>query len=100
LTFFKGKKSKIDLSIGKKQYIAAIVINFLGIDRIYYNSIYKNEACFSKDDKNSLVKILKDLPILKFIAIKSMKDVNNEKYANVINIKIEREGLFIKFHKE
>ncbi|MGH4139942.1 alpha/beta fold hydrolase [Clostridium sp.] len=105
---------KIDLSMGKKFYMAATVGNFLGIDRIYYNNIYKDEACFTKEDKNDLVKmgvqntfnktmknevnmILKncetanktkmsnDLPIFKFIAIRSMKDIPNEKYTNIMN---------------
>ncbi len=121
------ESDKIDFSFGKKQYALAKVGNFLGVDRIYYNDIYKDENCFSKSDKNDLVKmgvqssfnktmkneadlllkncetvnktkISNDLPILKFIAIKSMKDINNEKYTKVMNKNINEFKGFIKFN--
>lgn len=105
---------KVDLSMGKKQLILSTLGNLLGIDRIYYNSIYKNENCFSESDKKKLVKVgvknpfnktmenevdmilkncetvnkskmPKDLPIFKFVAIKYIKDINNEKYTKIIN---------------
>ncbi|MBU3099431.1 MULTISPECIES: alpha/beta fold hydrolase [Clostridium] len=117
---------KVDLSIGKKQYIAATVGNFLGIDRIYYNNIYKDEACFSQKDKNDLVKMgvqnpfnktmenevnmilkncetvnktrmSKNLPILKFIAIRSMKDINNEKYTKIMSKNLNEFKRYTKF---
>lgn len=120
------EEDKIDLSIGEKQYIAAIAGNFLGIDRIYYNNIYKDEDCFSEEDKNVLVKMgiqntfnktmknevntiikncktvnkvrmSKDLPILKFIAIKSMKDINNKKYAEIMDKNINEFKEYTKF---
>ena len=95
---------KVDLSMGKKQLILSTLGNLLGIDRIYYNSIYKNENCFSESDKKKLVKMgvknpfnktmknevdkskmPKDLPIFKFVAIKYIKYINNEKYTKIIN---------------
>ncbi|MGO5073259.1 alpha/beta fold hydrolase [Clostridium sporogenes] len=117
---------KIDFSFGKKQFALACVGNFLGMDRIYYNSIYKDENCFSENDKNNLVKmgvqssfnktmknqadlllkncetanrikISKDFPILKFIAIKSVKDINNEKYTKVMNKNINEFKEYTKF---
>jgi surfactin synthase thioesterase subunit len=116
-TFVKAlveESERFDLSIGKKQYMIATVGNFLGIDRIYYNNIYKDEACFTEEDKVELVKmaaqkpfnktteneysmilkncetvnktiISKDLPILKFIAINSMADIDNEKNTDRMN---------------
>ncbi|NMM65880.1 alpha/beta hydrolase [Clostridium sp. P21] len=112
------ESNKVDLSVGKKQFILTAVENFLGIDRLYYKSIYKDEKCFSESDKKDLVKMgvqnpfnktmenefsmvlknceavnktkmPKDLPILKFISIKSMKDINNDKYKNIINKNID-----------
>lgn len=120
------ESDKIDFSFGKKQFALATVGNFLGIDRIYYNNIYKDENCFSKSDKNNLVKMgvqssfnktmkneadlllrncetvnktkmSKDLPILKFIAIRYMKDINNEKYTEKINKNINEFKGFTKF---
>ncbi|NFE66777.1 alpha/beta fold hydrolase [Clostridium sporogenes] len=117
---------KIDFSFGKKQFALANIGNFLGMDRIYYNNIYKDENCFSKSDKNDLIKmgvqssfnetmkneanlllkncetvnktkISKDFPILKFIAIKSVKDINNEKYTKVMNKNINEFKEYIKF---
>lgn len=108
------ESDNIYLSNGKKQYIIASIGNFLGIDRIFYNNIYKDEECFSEKDKNDLVKMgvqntfnktianeddmelrncetvnetkrQKDFPILKFIAIKSMADINNEKNIDIVN---------------
>lgn len=120
------ESDKIDFSFGKKQYALASVGNFLGIDRIYYDNIYKDENCFSESDKNDLVKIgvqssfnktmrneadlllnnceavnktkiSNDLPILKFIAIRSMKDINNEKYTKVMNKNTNEFKGFTKF---
>ncbi|MBU3137343.1 alpha/beta hydrolase [Clostridium gasigenes] len=120
------ESDSIDLSIGKKQYNAANVGNFLGIDRIYYNSIYKDEDCFTEEDKNELVKMgvqntfnktmeneinmilrncetvnetkmSKDLPILKFITIRSMVDINNEKYTDIMNINLNEFNEYNKF---
>ena len=114
---------KIDLPMGKKLYMAAAVGNLLGIDRIYYNNIYKDEACFTEEDKNNLVKMgvqntfnktmknevnmilkncetvnktkmSKDLPILKFIAI---KDIPNEKYTNIMNKNLDEFKEYNKF---
>lgn len=51
------KADKIDFSFGKKQFALANIGNFLGMDRIYYNNIYKDENCFSKSDKNDLIKM-------------------------------------------
>ncbi|MDU4597704.1 MAG: alpha/beta hydrolase, partial [Clostridium sporogenes] len=97
-----------------------------GIDRVYYNSIYKNENCFSESDKKKLVKMgvknpfnktmenevdmifkncetvnkskmPKDLPILKFVAIKCIKDINNEKYTKAINKNINEFKEYTKF---
>lgn len=120
------ESSEIDLSMGKKQYILATATNFLGLDRILYNNIYKNEECFSSEDKDKLVKMgvqnpfnktmenefsmliknceivskskmSEDLPILKFISIKSMKDINNEKYTDIINKNINEFQGYNKF---
>lgn len=117
---------KVDLSMGKKQLILSTLGNLLGIDRIYYNSIYKNENCFSESDKKKLVKMgvknpfnktmenevdmilkncetvnkskmPKDLPIFKFIAIKSVKDINKEKYTKVMNKDINEFKEYTKF---
>ncbi|OOM06414.1 alpha/beta hydrolase [Clostridium saccharobutylicum] len=118
--------SEIDLSMGKKQYILAEAANFLGLDRILYNNIYKDEECFSREDKDKLVKMgvqntfnrtmenefnmllknceiisktkmSKDLPILKFISIKSMEDIHNEKYTDIINKNINEFQEYNKF---
>ncbi|WP_434305292.1 alpha/beta fold hydrolase [Clostridium botulinum] len=120
------EKDKIDFSFGKKQFALATIGNFIGIDRIYYNNIYKNQNCFSERDKNDLVKmgvqssfnktmkneadlllkncetsnktkISKDFPILKFIAIKSVKNINNEKYTKVMNKNISEFKGYTKF---
>lgn len=120
------ESDKVDLSIGKKQFMLATVENFLGVDRIYYSSIYKDEKCFSQSDKKELIKMgvqnpfnktmenevtmilkncetvnktkmPKDLPILKFISIKSMKDINNAKYTNIINKNLEEFKEYTKF---
>ncbi|APF26463.1 alpha/beta hydrolase family protein [Clostridium sporogenes] len=120
------EKDKIDFSFGKKQFALATIGNFLGIDRIYYNNIYKDQNCFSERDKNDLVKmgvessfnktmkneadlllkncetanktkISKDFPILKFIAIKSVKNINNEKYTKVMNKNISEFKGYTKF---
>ncbi|APR02179.1 alpha/beta hydrolase family protein [Clostridium botulinum] len=120
------EKDKIDFSFGKKQFALATIGNFLGIDRIYYNNIYKNQSCFSERDKNDLVKMevqssfnktmkneadlllkncetvnkakmSKDLPIFKFIAIKSVKDINKEKYTKVMNKNINEFKEYTKF---
>ena len=117
---------KVDLAMGKKKLILATLGNFLGIDRVYYNSIYKNENCFSESDKKKLVKMgvknpfnktmenevdmifkncetvnkskmPKDLPILKFVAIKCIKDINNEKYTKAINKNINEFKEYTKF---
>ncbi|MHB9922519.1 alpha/beta fold hydrolase [Clostridium botulinum] len=117
---------KIDFSFGKKQFALAAAGNFLGIDRLYYNNIYKDENCFSESDKNDLVKMgvqssfnetmkneanlllkncetvnkakmSKDLPIFKFIAIKSVKDINKEKYTKVMNKNINEFKEYTKF---
>lgn len=118
--------SEIDLSMGKKQYILAEAANFLGLDRILYNNIYKDEECFSREDKDELVKMgvqntfnrtmenefnmllkncetisktkmSKNLPILKFISIKSMEDIRNEKYTDIINKNINEFQEYNKF---
>ncbi|MGO5064797.1 MULTISPECIES: alpha/beta fold hydrolase [unclassified Clostridium] len=120
------EKDKIDFPSGKKQFALATIGNFLGMDRLYYNNIYKDENCFSKSDKNDLVKMgvqssfnetmknetnlilkncetvnkakmPKDLPIFKFIAIKSVKDINNEKYTKVMNRDINEFKEYTKF---
>ncbi len=120
------EKDKIDFSFGKKQFALATIGNFLGIDRIYYNNIYKNQNCFSERDKNDLVKMgvksslnetmkneanlllkncetvnkakmSKDLPTFKFIAIKSVKDTNKEKYTKVMNKNINEFKEYTKF---
>ncbi len=43
-------------------------------------------------------KMSKDLPILRFISIKSMKDINNGKYTNVINKNLEEFKGYDKFN--
>lgn len=120
------ESDKIDFSFSKKEYALAVVGNFLGIDRIYYYNIYKDENCFSESNKNDLVKMgvkssfnktmkneadlllkncetvnktkmSKDLPILKFIAIRDMKDINNEKYTVEMNKNINEFKGFTKF---
>ncbi|EPY2272418.1 alpha/beta fold hydrolase [Clostridium sporogenes] len=120
------EKDKIDFSFGKKQFALATIGNFLGIDRIYYNNIYKNQNCFSERDKNDLikmgvqssfnetmkneanlllkncetvnkVKMSKDLPIFKFIAIKSVKDINKDKHTKVMNKNISEFKEYTKF---
>ncbi|NFN87093.1 alpha/beta hydrolase [Clostridium sporogenes] len=120
------EKDKIDFPSGKKQFALATIGNFLGMDRLYYNNIYKDENCFSKSDKNDLVKMgvqssfnetmknetnlilkncetvnkakmPKDLPIFKFIAIKSVKDINKEKYTKVMNRDINEFKEYTKF---
>ncbi len=120
------ESSEIDLSMGKKQYILAEAANFLGLDRILYNNIYKDEECFSREDKDNLVKMgvqntfnrimenefnmllkncgtinktkmSKNLPILKFISIKSMEDIHNEKYTDIINKNINEFQEYNKF---
>ncbi|EPY6469937.1 alpha/beta hydrolase [Clostridium sporogenes] len=117
---------KVDLAMGKKQLILATLGNFLGIDRMYYNSIYKNENGFSESDKKKLVKMgvknpfnktmknevdmilkncetvnkskmPKDLPIFKFVAIKSVKDINKEKYTKIMNKNISEFKEYTKF---
>lgn len=121
------ESDKIDFSFGKKEFALATAGNFLGLDRIYYNNIYKDEGCFSQSDKNGLVKmgvqrsfnktmeneadlllkncetvnktkISTDLPILKFIAIKYIKDINNKKYTEVMDKNINEFKEFTKFN--
>lgn len=120
------ESDKIDFSFSKKEYALAVIGNFLGIDRIYYNNIYKDENCFSKSDKNDLVKMgvqssfnktmkneadmllkncetvnktkmSKDLPILKFIAIRHIKDINNKKNKEIMDKNISEFNGFTKF---
>lgn len=117
---------KVDLSMAKKQLVLARLENLFGVDRIYYNSIYKDENCFSENDKKALVKmavqkpfnktmanefamilkncetanktkISKDLPILKFISIKSMKDINTEKYKTILDKNVNEFADYTKF---
>lgn len=121
------ESDKIDFSFGRKQYLLAAAGNFLGLDRIYYNNIYKDESCFSQSDKNDLVKMgvqgsfnktmeneadlllkncetvnrtkmSKDLPILKLIAIRYMKDINNKKYTEVIDKNADEFKEYTKFN--
>ncbi|ENK1244174.1 alpha/beta hydrolase [Clostridium sporogenes] len=120
------EKDKIKFPSGKKQFALATTGNFLGIDRLYYNNIYKDENCFSESDKNDLVKMgvqssfnktienevdmifkncetvnkakmPKDLPIFKFVAIKSVKDINNKKYTKIVDKNINEFKEYTKF---
>lgn len=64
-----------------------------------FNKTMKNEAnlLLRNCETVNKTKMSKDLPILKFIAIKYMKDINSEKYTEEINKNINEFKEFTKF---
>ena len=64
-----------------------------------FNKTMKNEAdlLLRNCETVNKTKMSKDLPILKFIAIKYMKDINSEKYTEEINKNINEFKGFTKF---
>ena len=108
------ESNNFDVYAGKKMYTLASVGNLLGVDRLLYNSIYKDLGSYTEDEKKDLVKMWvqnpfnktqeneintvmkncetvnetkmqKDLPILKFIAISPVVDKNSEEYKDRID---------------